>query len=451
MAEPSEDGLRPVLKLRDATLLVVSSIIGVGIFLTPQRVAAALPHPWVFLGAWALGAALSLAGALANAELGAMFPRAGGDYVYLREAIHPAAGVVVGWLSFFAIYAGTIATLAVGFADGLAVFVTLPKGAAPLVACALVVACTLVNSAGVLAGAWVNNVVTAAKVLAMVVLVVACLASDKVDLHHFGRAAGSAPRLGLGLVGEALPSILFSYLGWNASVYVASELAAPKRDLPRSLFGGLGVSALVYLLVTGSYVAVLGVGGVAGAERVAEATAAAAFGIHATAVAKLIGALVLLSTLGTLNASVLIGPRITYAMARDGLAPRSLGAPSPTTGAPTGSLVLQAAVACALVLILRSFPSVLDYTTFAIVLATIADTLALYVLRRRRPDAPRPYRAWGYPWVPAVYVAANVVIAASMLWQSPRECAVSLLLVPLAAASYFVAARLAESRRGAPR
>jgi len=441
----SPDGLRPVLSLRDATMLVVSSIIGVGIFLGPSRVAEALPHPLVFLAAWVVGALLSLAGALANAELGAMFPRAGGDYVYLREGLHPAAGVVVGWLSFFAIYAGTIATLGVGFAEGLAVFVELPRWAPPVVACVAILACTGVNLAGVLAGAWLNNVVTAAKVLAMVGLVALCLASGQAKIGHLAPGAAPWPHVGLGAIGAALPAVLFSYLGWNATVYVASELRRPARDLPRSLFLGLGVSALVYLVITASYVVVLGTSGVVAAPRVAEATAAAAFGQRA---GKVVGALVLLSVFGTLNASVLVGPRIAFAMARDGLAPRALARPSPRTQAPVSAIVVQAVVACVLVLVLGRFPSVLDYTTFAIVLATIADVVALYVLRARRPDAPRPYRAWGYPWMPALYVAANVVIAVAMLRASPKECAVSVAIVAISLVFYAIASRLRSGPSG---
>jgi APA family basic amino acid/polyamine antiporter len=441
--ERGADGLRPVLQLRDAVLLVVSSIIGVGIFLTPAGIAEALPHPLLFLGAWVVGAVLSLAGAFANAELGAMYPRAGGDYVYLREAIHPAAGVVVGWLSFFAIYAGSIATLAIGFGEGLEAFVKLPPWSIPFIAVAMILFTTLVNSAGVLAGAWLNNVVTAAKVLAMVGLVVLVVVAGKGSAHNL---VGGVPwpRVGFASLGAALSPVLFSYLGWNASVYVASEMRRPQRDLPLSLLWGLAISAVIYLLVTASYVFVLGTPGVAGAKRVAEATAQMAVGSRS---ASLIGGLVLLSVFGTLNASVLVGPRIAYAMARDGLAPRAVGVPDARTGAPAYALWGQAAFACGLVLVLKRFPSVLDYTTFAIVLATIADTVALYVLRVRRPDVPRPYRAWGYPVVPALYIAANLVIAASMVVKSPLECGVSLLVVLAALASYAVA-RWFQGRNG---
>ena len=261
------------------------------------------------------------------------------------------------------------------------------------------------------------------------------------------RAAYAAMGVALGLsaIGAALPAVLFSYLGWNATVYVASELRRPARDLPRSLFLGLGVSALVYLVITSSYVVVLGTDGVIAAPRVAEATAAAAFGAKA---GKVVGALVLLSVFGTLNASVLVGPRIAFAMARDGLAPRALATPSPRTQAPVSAIAVQAAVACALVLVLGRFPSVLDYTTFAIVLATIADVVALYVLRARRPDAARPYRAWGYPWVPALYVAANVVIAVAMVRASPKECAVSVAIVAISLIFYAIATRLRSDARG---
>jgi len=425
------DRLRPELSVVDATMLVVSSVIGVGIFLTPGVVADALPTPSLFLAAWAVGGLLSLAGALANAELGAMYPHAGGDYVYLREAWHPRAGFVIGWLSFFVVYAGTVATLAVGFAEGLGNFVDLGTGARTAVAVGITVAVSAINHRGVRLGAWINNLTAGFKLIALVVLAVAGpLLGHAPAPHPPAASAGSVSLAGFGL---ALSPVLFSYLGWNASVFVASEIRKPSRDLPRSLFLGLALSTAVYLMVNLSYLYALPIESMRGETRVGEAAARVFFG---DAGATLAAVLILGSIVSCLNATILVGPRIAYAMAIDGLFFRSVQGVHHKYRTPHIAIWVQAGTAVALILLLRRFPSVLDYTTFAIVLATMADTAALYALRRKHPHRERPYRAWGYPLLPALYLMANAGIAVAMLWGRPLECAAALAVTATALPAY---------------
>jgi basic amino acid/polyamine antiporter, APA family len=434
-ADPSS--LPRVLGLGDATMLVVSSVIGVGIFFTPGGVARSLPRADLFFAAWTLGGVLALAGALANAELGAMFPRAGGNYVYLRAAYHPSLGFLVGWLSFFAIFTGTVATLAVGFADGLATFFPFPPAARSFVAIAIVWLTSLVSILSTRAGARLNSVTGALKVLAMVGLVVAGLVLGS-------RAPPPAeavvvPDIGLGAFGLAMSPVIFSYLGWNASVYVAGEIKDPDKNLPRSLFIGLGVCTLVYVLVTWTYVRALGIDGLAAVKgNVGEATARAIIGGGGRTVMAL---MVLASVFGCLNANVLVGPRIAYAMARDGLFWRGAARLREGSQTPHYAIIVQAAAATVVILRLKTFRSVLDYTTFAIVLATIADTLALYVLRLRKPDQRRPYRAAGYPVVPGLYLLANLGIAASLVVGKPLECVMGVLVLAAGVPVYLVFSR----------
>lgn len=422
-----DDRLERSLSLTDTTLLVVSSVIGVGIFLTPGVVAASLPVAELFLFAWALGGLLSLAGALANAELGAMYPHAGGDYVYLREAYHPTAGFLVGWLSFFVIYAGTVATLAVGFAEGLANYVALSEPGKIAVAVAITLLTSWINYIGVRPGARVNNLSAALKVATLAGLGIAgwFFVADAGTTTATAVEAfppGDATLAGFGV---ALSPVLFSYLGWNASVYVASEIRDPQRNLPRSLFLGLGICTVLYLLMNALYLHALPMQTLAGEPRAGEAAALALFGPLGGSI---VAALILLSVLGCLNATILVGPRIAYAMALDGMFFAGSQRVHERFRTPHVAIVVQAATAVGLILVLRRFPSVLDYTTFAIVVATIADVSALYALRWRKPDLPRPYRAWGYPVVPALYLLANVGIALAMLWGRPLECAVALLV-----------------------
>ena len=242
------------------------------------------------------------------------------------------------------------------------------------------------------------------------------------DLGHFDPLlpAGGVPWAAFGL---ALSPVLFSYLGWNSSVYVASEIHDPHRNVPASLFAGLGVCTVVYLVVNFAYLYALPVDALRGNPRVGEAAAQVFFG---TAGGALGAALILASIVSCLNATILVGPRIAYAMALDGLFFSGVDRVHTANHTPHVAIIAQALTAIALIVVLESFPSVLDYTTFAIVLATMADTTALYALRRRQPDRHRPYRAWGYPLVPALYLVANGAIAVAMVAGRPIECAIAL-------------------------
>src|SRR5262245_32420177 len=268
-------------------MLVVSSVVGVGIFLTPGTVAAELRDGRLFLLAWLAGGLLSLAGALANAELGAMFPRAGGDYVYVSEAYHPLVGFLVGWLSFFVVYAGTIATLAAGFAEGLVPFLAftgeLPRVA---IALALIALTSWVNYRGVRSGASFNNVTAALKIATLGALaVVGWFLVPPAALTPAG-AAVTPPAGGVGFAafGVALSPVLFTYLGWNAPVYVASEIRDPGRNVPRSLFLGLGLCTLAYLALNVVYLYALPLATMRAEPNAGAATAFALFGPVAGAV-----------------------------------------------------------------------------------------------------------------------------------------------------------------------
>ncbi len=434
------DRLKRELGLTDATLLVVSGVVGSGIFLTPGRIAELLPHVgWIF-AAWLAGGLLSLAGALANAELGAMYPRAGGDYVYLREAFHPLAGFLVGWLSFFVIYAGTIATLAAGMAAGLAEFFPALASAQVAVAVALTWAVSALNYAGVRWGALANNVTAALKIGALLAFVVLGPLLGQGSLANLTAAPPPSTGLSLSVFSLALSPVLFSYLGWNSSVYVASEIRNPSRNLPGSLFLGVAICTVLYLLVNAVYLFAIPVEGLSGQANAGEAAARALFGgLGGT----LVAAFVLASILGTLNATVLVGPRIAYAMALDGLFFRGVDRAHPAYRTPSVAIWVQAAIASGILLALETFERALDYTTFAIVLATMADVAALYRLRRRRPDQVRPYRAWGYPWLPALYLLANGAVAGALLGGRPLECAIGLGLVALGLPFYWAFTRKA--------
>jgi amino acid transporter len=437
------DQLRRQLGLADATLLVVASVIGSGIFLTPGAIAERLPHvEWIF-AVWIAGGLLSLAGALANAELGAMFPHAGGDYVYLREAFHPGAGFLMGWLSFFAIFAGTIATLAAGFADALSPFFALDDTGRLAVALAATLGFSALNYLGVRTSARFNNVLTGAKVAALVAFVLLAPVVGRGTWSNLAAPLAETPGVTASAFGLALSPVLFSYLGWNATVYVASEIHEPRRNLPRSLFLGLAVCIAVYLAVNAAYLYAIPVAAMRGLDNVGQAAAQALFG---EAGGRAVALFVVVSILGTLNATVLVGPRIAYAMALDGRFAGGVDRVHAEHHTPHVAIVLQGVVAAALLLALRRFPSILDFTTFGIVLATSFDTLALFALRRRQPDRRRPYRVWGYPWVPLLYLAANLAIATAMIRGRPGESMACLLVAAAGLPFYWIFGRLSRRR-----
>ena len=415
--------------------LVVASVVGSGIFLTPGAIAERLPHPGLILAVWVAGGLLSLAGALANAELGASFPHAGGDYVYLREAFHPLAGFLAGWLSFFGIFAGTVATLATGFAQALEPVLGLTGPAQTALAVAVILACSWLNAVGVRHGARANNVTGWIKVgvLAFFVIVAPLTGRGEVaNLRPFvDGVLSAAPPLAFAL---ALSPVLFSYLGWNASVFVASEIHDPGRNVPRSLFIGLGLCIALYLALNLAYLYAAPVAKLAGAANAGELAAEVIVGPRGGG---FVAAFVLISILGTLNATILVGPRVAYAMALDQLFLRVADRVHAERATPTGAIWLQAGVACGLVLVLETFPSALDFTTFGIVLATIADTAALFALRRRQPDRPRPYRAWGYPWVPLAYLATNAAIGVGLLVGRPLEAGIAIAVVGVGVPAYW--------------
>lgn len=434
------DRLVRQLGLTDATLLCVASVIGSGIFLTPGSIAERIPDPSWILAAWAVGGLLSLAGALANAELGAMYPHAGGDYVYLREAFHPGAGFVMGWLSFLAIFTGTVATLAAGFADALAALVPMSAGARLGVALGVTVAVSWLNYVGVRASARFNNVTTGLKVAALAAFVVLAPVFGAGSFENFVAPSAGGPALPLVGFGLALSPVLFSYLGWNSTVYVASEIRDPRRNVPRSLFLGLALCIVVYLAVNVAYLYALPVAAMRGVENVGEAAARALFGAGTGTILALF---VVASILGTLNATVLVGPRIAYAMAIDGRFFGGVDRVHEVYRTPHIAILVQCAAAIVLLVVLQSFPRILDFTTFGIVLATMADTVALYALRRREPHRLRPYRAWGYPWVPALYLVANAAIAAVMLAGNPRESGICLAVIASGIPAYVLFSRRA--------
>ncbi len=419
-------GLGPL----DGAAIIVSNVIGGGIFILPAIVAQGVPDPWAILGVWFAGGALVFAGAMAYAELAALRPRAGGEYVYLREAFGPVAGFLTGWTSFVAGFSGAIAASAVGLAGYLGRFlpaagdttpwfqiplvvVTLSVSPQSLVALAAIAVLTVVHIVGIGPGRLVQNALASLKVLLLTALVVLGFAVGAGDAAHFSAPAGPVVSSAWTL---ALIPVMFSYSGWNAAAYVAEEMRDPGRNVPLAMAIGTVAVVVIYVLLNALFIYALPVSELASVEiRVVDAAADRLFG---GAVAAPLAAASVVMIAASISAMVLAGPRVYYAMAQDGQFFAAAGTVHPTFHTPVVAIVAQSAWAGILVLT-GTFEQLVEYTGFAIVLFTGVAVAALFVLRWRDPDAERPFRALGYPIAPLIFVAASAAMVVNAVWRSP--------------------------------
>jgi len=385
--------LRQELHTADAVSLVVGCMVGAGIFLTPAAVALQVGSPARVLGIWLVAGCLAFLGGLAYAELGAMFPKAGGQYVYLREAFGPRTAFLYGWTLLLVIQTGTAAAIATGFATYLDYFVPLGPSRLRAVAAGLLVFLTALNARGVKHGAWIQNTFTAAKVLAIAGLVAACF------LHPAVPDAPRASSLTVTGAVAALAAAFFSYDGWNFVTFASGEMKDPRRTLPRGLLVGIGASVLIYVVLNIAFLRVLPFAEMAASPRVATDALHAAIGDRGAA---LVAVAVMVSTFGSANGCVLGGARVYYAMGLDGVLPSPLARLS-TRGTPVVALALQGTWAAALALT-GSFGTLFTYAISSAWLWYGITGLAVFVLRVRRPTAPRPVTAWGHPITTGAFV-----------------------------------------------
>jgi APA family basic amino acid/polyamine antiporter len=444
--EPSPALLRG-LGIWDVTLVTVGSVLGTGIFITTGDIARTVPHAGLILLVWVLGGLVTLAGALTYAELGALFPRAGGQYHYLKEAYGPFVGFLFGWAAFLVIMTGGIATLAVGFGEYLGAFlpffstshvlVAVPLGARTLVlnggqlagALAIVVL-TAINYVGLKEGALVQNAVTVVKIGSILALaVIGLLRPAAVEPVLAGAIPPVAP---LAAIGVAMIAVLWSFDGWYGATNLAEEMRRPERDLPLGLVFGTALVTLLYGLMNLVYVRTLSVEEMAATSRIGESAALVLFGPTG---ARLINAAVLVSTFGCISSTILYAARIYLPMARDGVFLPALARIHPKYQTP-GPCILAQGLWAVLLTFSGSYEQLYTYVIFAVVLFHGLTGAAVVVLRRNRPDAPRPYRTWGYPFVPAVFVLVSLAIVLNTLIEKPAESLVGLAILALGVPAY---------------
>lgn len=411
----------------DGAAIIVSNVIGGTILFAPPFMAGLVPNPWMYLGLWLAGGLLAFAGAMAYAELAALRPKAGGEYVYLDAAYGRVAAFLTGWTSFVAGFAGAIAANAFFIPIYLARFVpgvdnqtpifTIPLPYVPLifsthtiVAIASVWLLALIHIIGVGPGRVAMNILAALKVGAFLLFVLAGFAFGTGAFSNVGSAAGD---VSAGNWLFAFIPVMLAYSGWNASAYVAEEIRDPGRNVPRSLAIGTVAVVAVYLGINVLYLYVFSVRELAALQgSVLDVVADRLLGSGAGHVMGLVG---IVSLLAGNSAMTFAGPRVYFAMARDGVFFKSAANVHPSFRTPAFAIIAQTAWATVLILT-GSGNALLTYTGFSITLFLGIAVFALFVLRRREPNAPRPFKAWGYPVAPAIFCAACFIILANALY-----------------------------------
>ena len=440
------------LSLFDSTAIIIGSMIGSGIFIVSAEIARQVETPGMLLLAWAVTAVITIFGALSYGELAAAMPKAGGQYIYLKEAYGPMYGFLYGWTLFSVIQTGTIAAVGVAFAKFTGVFLPVISGdnyilhissfhisTQQLLAISIIILLTLYNFMDVKAGAFLQNIFTVSKVIALLLLVILGLyfgMQGAGNWSNFSPAFTDIITLStIGIFGAAMTGSLFSADAWNNITYTAGEVHNPKRNLPLSLFIGTGTVMVLYLLANIAYIYVLPIEKIQHAEndRVATLMMETVLGTNGKF---FMAIMIMVSTFGCLNGLILTAARVYYAMAKDGLfLPKA--AKLNKNNVPANSLIMQCIWSC-LLCFSGTYGDLLNYIMFAVMLFYVLTITGLFILRKKRPDMERPYKAFGYPVIPALYILMAAMVAINMLIYQTSSSLYGLIIILIGIPIYFV-------------
>jgi len=426
--------LKRILNMWDAAALIVGIIIGSGIFAVPPSIARDLDSFVPMISVWILGGVLALCGALTYAELSAMFPRTGGAYIFLHETYGPFPAFAYGWSALLITYPASMAAVAVVFSAYLARWIPLSPALQSLTAAALCLLVTVLNILGVKLGARVQRTLTAAKVLAIAAIPAFGFLLLKGDFGHFSPLV-AAPSAGwsLTIIALAMASVMWTYEGWADAPTVAGEVRDLRRDVPRALILGTVGVMVVYVAVNAAYVYLLSTAGIAGSDSVASDAATAAFGPAGGA---WVTALVLVSTASSLNGMAISGSRVIFAMSRSGLFLAGAGRVHPRFETPAVALAILGVIG-ALYALMGTFEQIIRYFVFVAMIWFVLNILAVFILRRRRPDHARPFRVPLYPITPAIFLAAAAGLMIQLYRDNTRDANIGLVLILLSVPIYF--------------
>ena len=472
MAETT-DGFKPTLGLLDATMIVAGSMIGSGIFIVSADIARNVGSAGWLIAVWLITGFMTLIAAMSYGELSAMFPKAGGQYVYLKEAFNPLAGFLYGWSFFAVIQTATIAAVGVAFSKFAGYFIPALEVTdaniiaqigifkiypAQLVSIALIVLLTYINTKGIQGGKMIQTVFTVVKLLSLFGLILFgfvlaaraeiwdanwtdawAMKTRAADGAVVGGVAGSAI---LGAIAAAMVGSIFSSDAWNNVTFIAGEVKNPQRNIGLSLFLGTLIVTLIYVAANLMYISVLPLQEIASApqDRVAVAASTPIFG---TIGAYVIAVMIMISTFGCNNGLILAGARVYYTMAQDGLFFKKTGELN-KNNVPEFALWIQCLVASLLCLSGR-YGDLLDMISFVVVLFYALTILGIFVLRKNRPDAVRPYRAFGYPVLPALYILMAITFCVLLIFYKPTYAGWGLAIVLTGIPIYYLALRNQKS------
>jgi APA family basic amino acid/polyamine antiporter len=419
------------LGLLDSLAIVVGIVIGGGIFLVPNLVARNLGSAGSILGVWLFAGVASFFGALACAELGAALPATGGQYVYLREAYGPLGAFLYGWTMFVVARTAQVSWMAVTFSLYVAYFVHLTPIASKLLGIGTIVVLATVNYRGVSGGALVQKGFTLAKVLGLLIIIGGAFLFR-------GNAGGAAPaaatsQFSMSHFGVALIACLLAYDGWVQVTFVAGEIRDPKRNILRALALGVGICIAIYMLANLAYLHVMSIPEIAASDHVGASAAERTLG---PAGGTLVAVIILLSIIGTINGCFLTSPRIYFAQARDGLFFSKFGEVHPRFSTPAFSIVAQA-IWAVILLLSGTYETLLDYAMFALWISYALMVAGMLVLRRKQPKLERPYRMWGYPVTPLLFLAVAVSFLGNTLIEKPGPSVAGLFLIATGVPVYF--------------
>jgi APA family basic amino acid/polyamine antiporter len=431
------------LNLLDATFLVIGAIVGSGIFMTTGFIAEYLPSPGMILIIWLVGGFIAISGGLSFAELGAMYPKSGGQYLYLREAYGPLPGFLYGWGYFWVIACGGNAALAVGFGEYFGYFfpslstqtyllelniagLSYSLSAGQLVAVASILFLSTINYFGITSGIIVQNIFTFLRIAAVAILVVLGLSiGKKSGVANLDQLFTGDLVFNFKIFGLALIAVLWTYDGFYSVSCTGEEVKKPEKNIPLGLFLGTLSVTVIYFLVNLVYVLALPVGRMKGVARIGELASTQLFGQTATL---FIAATIMISIFGCLSASILYSPRVYFAMAEDRSFFQSMAYIHPRYRVPTKAILWQA-IWSSLLCLSGTYQALFEYVVFALVIFFAATGLAVIILRFKRPQAQRPYKTWGYPLLPLLFVLINLGVFVNTIMAQPLQSLVGLIIL----------------------
>lgn len=439
-----EDHLQRKLGLFPATNIVVANMIGAGIFTTSGLLMAGLNNPLLMLGLWVVGGVIALCGALSYGELGAAMPEAGGEYLFLSKLYHPLFGFLSGWVSFVVGFSAPIAASAMGFSEyfcrAIPAIPNLVESAGIMdqaatrtfLSVSVILIFTLIHYRGIKTGALVQNILTLLKVALIVFLLLAGFLSGKGDISNFSAGSGVSSGLaGWKTIGLSLMWIMFAYSGWNASTYLGAEIKNPSKTLPRSLIVGTGIVMLIYLGMNALYIYGINPEEMKGVISVGGLVMGNLFGKSADTLFSLLIAFALFSSL---SAFIIIGPRVYYSMAKDGLFFKSVAQVHPKFQVPSNSIILQGTIATVLALS-GTFEQVLTYMGFALGIFPILTVIGVFKLRKDNPNA---LKIAGFPFAQIIFVTTGILILFLAFLERPIESSIASLTVIAGIPAYYI-------------